>query len=203
MAGANLTEARVDLQHINAKLFLQDPEAVDLKDFIRIFNTWIQRRVTDELLIDVADYAHVYAGPGLLLIGHEANYSLDNAGNRLGLLYNRKAPIGGSNPERLTQALRAALQAARRLEQENGLKFNGGDVQIVVNDRLIAPNTAETLAALSGDLGAVFGRLFGGADYRLSQDADPRERFTVDVQAAAPFELSALLANLAGELAPA
>lgn len=193
----------MDLQHINVKLFLQDPEAVDLKDFIGIFNTWIQRRVTEELLIDVADYAHVHAGPGLLLIGHEANYSLDNTGNRLGLLYNRKAPVQGPNSERLARALRAALQAAQRLEQENGLKFKGGEVQIIINDRLLAPNTAETLAALSGDLRAIFGRLFGGADWRLSHNTDPRERFTVDVKAAAPFELSALLANLAGELAPA
>ena len=86
----------MNVQHINLKLFIANPEAVKLEEFGAVFNNWIQRRVTLELLIDVADYLHVHNGPGILLIGHEADYSLDNRAGRLGLLYNRKAQLDGS-----------------------------------------------------------------------------------------------------------
>ena len=60
-----------------------------------------------------------------MLIGHEADYSLDNRAGRLGLLYNRKEQLEGTTQEKLAQAVRAALTAAQILEKENGLKFNG------------------------------------------------------------------------------
>src|SRR5215467_12966631 len=117
----------MDLQHFNVKLFVDQPETVDLAGFMAVFNSWIQDQVSEELLIDVADYRHVHAGPGVVLIGHEANFSLDNAEDRLGLLYNRKAPLPGSNTDRLRQAVRAALLAAQRLSVAPGLKFSGGE----------------------------------------------------------------------------
>ena len=43
-----------------------------------------------ELLIDVANYAHVPKGPGVVLIGHGSDYFMDEGEGRLGLLYNRK-----------------------------------------------------------------------------------------------------------------
>src|SRR5690349_10028623 len=110
----------MDVQHFNVKLFAADPGAIHLEAFTAIFNSWIQRQVSEgELLVDVADYQHVPAGPGIVLVGHEANYGLDNERNRLGLLYNRKATVSGSNQDRIRQAVRAALRAASRLEQEN------------------------------------------------------------------------------------
>src|SRR5258706_10664559 len=135
----------MDLQHFNVKLFVDQPETVDLAAFMTVFNGWIQDQATEELLIDVADYRHVQEGPGVVLIGHEANYSLDNAEDRLGLLYNRKAPLPGSNQDRLRQAVRAALLAAQRLAVKPGLKFSGGEAQGGGNDRLLAPQTEEAL----------------------------------------------------------
>src|SRR5215216_4967920 len=137
----------MNLQHINIKFYLENPEAVNLADYAAVFNTWIQKQRLEELLIDVADYLHVHHGPGIMLIGHEADYSLDNRAGRLGLLYNRKEPLDGSTQDKLNQAARAALTAATILEKENGLKFNGQEAQIVINDRLIAPNTIETFTA--------------------------------------------------------
>src|ERR1041384_8435896 len=108
----------MNIQHINIKFYLEEPEAVHLADYAALFNTWIQQQRLEELLIDVADYLHVHNGPGIMLIGHEADYSLDNRGGRLGLLYNRKAPLDGSVQEKLAQAAHAALTAARLLETE-------------------------------------------------------------------------------------
>src|SRR5580658_3847905 len=106
------------MQHINLKIFIRDAGAVDIDDAITVFHRWIREKACPEMLIDVADYRLVFAGPGVLLIGHEANYSLDNRENRLGLLYNRKAALDGTFQTRLGQAYRAAFEACDRLERE-------------------------------------------------------------------------------------
>lgn len=189
----------MNVQHINIKFFIENPESVNLPDYSAVFNTWIQRHVTEELLIDVADYLHVHNGPGLILIGHEADYSLDNRAGRLGLLYNRKAQLDGTTQEKIAQAARAALAAARLLEKENGVKFNGQEAQVIINDRLIAPNTTETFAALEPDLRTFFDKLYNGTEYSIINNADPRERFTVNVKAATHFDVETLLKTLSVE----
>ncbi len=193
----------MNVQHLNIKFYLENPETVNLADYAAVFNTWIQQQRLDELLIDVADYLHVHHGPGIMLIGHEADYSLDNRAGRLGLLYNRKAQLDGTTQEKLAQAVRAALTAAQILEQENGLKFNGSEVQVIVNDRLLVPNTAETFDSLEPDLKRFFSRLYAGANYVLTHNADPRERFTVDVKTASSFDVATLLKHLSVEAAHA
>ena len=193
----------MNIQHVNIKFYLENPETVKLADFAAVFNTWIQKQRLEELLIDVADYLHVHNGPGIMLIGHEGDYSLDNRAGRLGILYNRKEQIEGTTEEKLTQAARAALTAAQNLEKENGLKFSGSEVQIVVNDRLLVPNTAESFAALQPEIRSFFGQLYGGAEYSLSHNSDRRERFTVNVQTATAFDIDTLLKNLAAETAHA
>ena len=193
----------MNIQHLNIKFYLENPETVNLSDYGPVFNTWIQNQRLDELLIDVADYLHVHNGPGILLIGHEADYSLDHRGGRLGLLYNRKAQLDGTTQEKLAQAVHANLTVAQILEKENGLKFNTREVQILVNDRLLVPNTAETFAALEPELKAFFDRLYEGADYALTHNPDPRERFTVNITTEATYDVDALLKNLAVEAAHA
>ena len=77
----------------------------DLAPVIPVFHSWIQDQIFAELLLDVADYRHVHHGPGLMLIGHEADYSLDQTDGVLGLRYNRKAPLPGTNLERSLRQL--------------------------------------------------------------------------------------------------
>jgi hypothetical protein len=178
----------MNVQHVNVKIFAEDP-AIDLAGAIPVFHRWIQGNVCEELLIDVADYRHVPAGPGVLLVGHEANYSLDLSSDRLGLLYNRKAWRDGPPRDKLSQAFHAALAACRRLEQEpefqGRLKFSSGDCEVIINDRLLAPNTDATWQALKPAFEEFFGGLYGpGVTFERS--ADPRERFRVGVKADRP-----------------
>ena len=189
----------MNIQHINIKLYVENPETIDLTKYAAVFNTWIQNHKLDELLVDVADYLHVHHGPGIMLIGHEADYSLDHRAGRPGLLYNRKEQLDGSTLEKLAQAVRAALNVAQILEKENGLKFNPQEVQLIVNDRLLVPNTAETFTALETDLHEFFDRLYRGADYTLAHLEDPRERFTLHVRTESNFKVETLLKNLAVE----
>jgi len=190
----------MNVQHFNIKFYLENPETVNLADYAAVFNSWIQEQRLDELLIDVADYLHVYNGPGIMLIGYEADYSLDNRAGRLGLLYNRKAQLEGTTHEKLAQAVRAALTAAQILEKENGLKFNGSEVQVIVNDRYLVPNTVETFDALQPELQTFFTRLYDGAEYVFTQPTDSRERFTVNVKTESAFDTEALLKNLSAEV---
>ena len=191
----------MNLQHLNIKFYLENPELVNLAEYGAVFNNWIQKQRLEELLIDVADYLHVYHGPGILLIGYEADYSLDNRGGRLGLLYNRKQQMDGTSQEKLAQAARAALTAAQILEKENNLKFNGSEVQLTVNDRLLVPNSPESFSALESDLNVFFNRLYEGTENKLTHQPDPRERFTVDVKTEARFDVDTLLKNLSVEVA--
>ncbi|PYU19621.1 MAG: hypothetical protein DMG32_24145 [Acidobacteria bacterium] len=69
--------ALMHLEHVNVKLLVKSPEEVDLEPLIPVFHSWIQAQVFEELLLDVADYRHVPAGPGVVLIGHQANYSVE------------------------------------------------------------------------------------------------------------------------------
>lgn len=193
----------MNVQHLNVKFYLENPETVNLAEYAAVFNSWIQAQRLEELLIDVADYLHVHHGPGIMLIGHEADYSLDHRAGRLGLLYNRKAQWEGTAQEKLAQAVRAALTGAQILEKENGLKFIGSEAQLIVNDRLLVPNTSEMFEALEPDLNVFFDRLYAGATYVLTQNADSRERFTVNVKTESSFDVDTLLKNISVETAHA
>lgn len=178
--GYGVTKVTPDaVQHINLKVFVEEPGSVDLDEAVKVFHRWIKDSVCPEMLIDVAEYPHVPAGPGVLLIGHEANYSFDNRENRLGLLYNRKAPLDGDFQSRLGQAHRAALEACDRLEQEAGfrgkLKFDRNALEVFVNDRLLAPNNDETWQALQPELAKHF------AGFRIERRGEPRDLFRVAV----------------------
>src|SRR5258708_4818217 len=105
----------MELQHINLKFYIENTASLNLESFHGVFNNWIQRNLTDDLLVDVAEYLHVHNGPGVMLIGHSANYSLDLTAGRLGLLYNRKEQVEGTNKQKLAQAVYAALSAMRIL----------------------------------------------------------------------------------------
>jgi hypothetical protein len=190
----------MELQHVNVKLLLNDEEGIDLGPLVPVFHGWIQEQGGEELLLDVADYRHVYAGPGVILIGHEANYSVDNAGSRPGVRYNRKAALEGSNQDRLKQAAIAALKACRRFESDPRLdskfRFNGREIEISINDRLLAPNKPETREAIQSELATLLSKLFAGGEYSLSYQESPRDLFSVTAKSSATFSAEELLHNL-------
>lgn len=191
----------MDFQHVNVKFLVKDPEVVDLEPLIPVFHRWIQGQVCEELLLDIADYRHVPEGPGIVLIGHQADYSMDNTNGLLGVRYNRKAPFDGSNQDRLKQATCSALKAFQRLEADASLAgkihFNGRDMRVFINDRLLAPNREETRQALHADFKGLFDKLFRGSDYAMSHNTDPRQLLGVAVKSSRSFSMADLINNLA------
>jgi hypothetical protein len=178
-------------------------KAVEPEALIPVFHRWIKDHVLPELTIDVANYGHVPEGPGVVLIGHGADYFMDEGEGRLGLLHNRKRS-GPAPGERLADLARRTLHAASLLERDPALagklQFATNELLFRVNDRLAAPNTDATFAALKGELEALGKKLFGGA-VELQRVGGPKELFAVRLKGAgAP--LATLLERAGGVPGP-
>ena len=63
----------MELQKLAVKILVVEPNVIPLTDFIDVFHGWIQ--ATDGAYHDVADYSHMHAGPGIVLIANDANVS--------------------------------------------------------------------------------------------------------------------------------
>jgi hypothetical protein len=180
----------MELQHVNAEIFVHGALAVDPERFIETFHRWIREQVVDGLWIDVADYRHVPHGPGIVLVGHEADYAMDHNQGRWGLLYNRKTALAGSNMDRVRQAIRAAAHACELLESEfSDLRFSRQEFEVIFNDRALVPNTPQTLAQVQPELQAILSELLGHGDFTMTHETDPRRRFGMTVKSQRPFEL--------------
>jgi hypothetical protein len=191
----------MDLHRVVIKFFAADGAGVRLDEFIPVFHRWIQRHAVEGMLVDVADYGHLPQGPGVVLVAHEADYSMDTMEGPLGLLYNRKTPSPGRLADRIAAAFKAALGACVKLENEpefqGRLKFRAGEALFLANDRLHAPNTDDTFLALRSDLSAAAAKVYP-ANFDLRRvSADPRGRLAVQVAAREPVaDVATLLARL-------
>lgn len=179
------TTTVADAVRIGVKLYAEDPAAVRPDRFIPVFHGWIQRGAVPGLLIDVADYAHVPQGPGVMLIGHEADHAIDLGEGRPGVLYQRKRDLDGTLEERIGAALDAAEIAAAELEADpdaGGLRFGRDELLVRILDRLAAPNAPATLEAVRPALLAALERRRPGAALSLEHVDDPKGPFAVRVR---------------------
>ncbi len=173
-------------ERISVKFFVEDGEAVEPSVLIPLFHQWIRERHLPGLPIDVADYKHVPDGPGVLLMGHEADYAWDGRFNRIGLLYKHKREWPGESfQERLNHVLDRARQALALFPEAPDLPritFHTDELEISFPDRLNVPNTPETLAELREVLTAVFQTVYPDRDIVLTHvHTDARRPFTLNV----------------------
>jgi hypothetical protein len=174
-------------------------------EFVPVFHKWIQTQsVADHLLIDVADYAHVPAGPGTLIVSSQANIHMDRSDNRLGLLYVRKQPITGAKifSETLKAVFAYALAAALKMEREESLagrlKFRTDEISVSFNDRLLSPNTPETIEAYHPFVLAFAAKLFPGEKITVTPSSRlPTELIDLRIKSAGAGSLSILSDRLA------
>lgn len=188
----------MDLQKLNVKFFVERSDGIRLTDFIDVFHGWIQ--ATDGDYHDVADYSHMQAGPGIVLIANDANVSIDETGNRRGLLFSQKSCLNGSNQEKLRSIFLDALENCRKLEEEpvlrEKLRFAANEALISVNDRLLGSNSQESFDEIKGDIEVFAQQLFGSSDVSLWRNSDPRERLHVRMKTSAAVDLKATMKNL-------
>ena len=183
------------------KFFLENPEGVELAAFMGVFQRWIQQNLLEGLMIDVADYLHVFEGPGIVLIGHDSDYFAESRNGRIGLLYTRKRQVDPDLPTQLRNSLRLALIACEHLEKDitfwPKLKFRADEIEIRFADRLQLPNRPESFDLVKGDLEAVLSDLYGGNPVRIAPvQQDPRYIFTVEAHSEGAAGISDLLNNV-------
>ncbi len=173
---AALDEVTVaDAVRIGAKLYARNPEVVDADAYVGLFHGWIQGRGLDGVPIDVADYKHVPDGPGIMLIGHEADRSIDFGEGRPGVVYQRKRDLGGSLEERFALTLEAVDRTAADIEADPaaaGVVFDRDEILVRINDRLAAPNDDATLEAVTPALTAALAVVRPGRTARITRVAD-------------------------------
>ncbi|MEE8349956.1 MAG: hypothetical protein V3R94_10315 [Acidobacteriota bacterium] len=190
----------MELQRLGVKIFLQDSSQIDLRNMVPVFHSWIQNKVVeDHLLVDVHNYSHVHRGPGILLVAHEGNFSIDLGDDRMGFLYCRKQPLEGPLRNRLKTIIGTTLKGVRLLESESrlkGIKFKTDELLLVANDRLKAPNIEATFLQLEPELTGFFSQLLDDEDVTLARQEDSRERFAVRVSAGHAQDTQALLDRL-------
>jgi hypothetical protein len=189
----------MDSSKLVVKLFVEDSSRVELEAVVPVFHSWIQNHaVEDHLLIDVADYAHVPNGPGVVLVSHEANIYLDQQEGRPGLGYWRKQPIEGTFRDRLRFVFAAALNACARLEEDDrlkGVRFRTDEIVFRINDRLLAPNTPETFATVRSDLETFLTELLA-APVRLEHRSAAKELFEVRIRTGTSAGVKPILGRL-------
>jgi hypothetical protein len=174
----------VSLQRLSISLRLADP-SVDPESFVPVFHDWIRRSAVEGLLIDVARYAHVYNGPGIMLVGHEGDYSIDLSEGAPVLRYTQKREIPEATSDAVALVLRRLLGAAAQAAAVPGGAVETGGLVVEIRDRLIAPNSAETLTALGPDIAAGLGEVLPETSLAAApRDGDPRAPFAVVVSVA-------------------
>jgi hypothetical protein len=184
-----MTTPMSQLSRVCVKLYAPEPSAVidDAAVYVPIFHEWIRRADLGLVAIDVADYAHVPDGPGIMLVAHEAAFSLDRTDGRFGLLGQRRTPVGGGAAEAIATTLRQVLEVAERLQREppleGTLNFDLSTLRIESNDRLNGPNTEEGYSSFEPAIRQALSAVFPGSTVTLNRIAnDPRDRLAVEAR---------------------
>lgn len=186
----------MDLQKVNVKLFTDAPERIDLDPLLGVFARWREDAASAAGWIDLADYAHVTTGPGVMLIGTRGNLSLDLGQPGPGLLYANKQGLAGSLEERLWECLRRAFGQFEALlserEYPDGFSPRWGFWSLTINDRLDFPNDRATDALIRPASVQVWDRVFGAGSYTLLPERDPTERYGLTLHSDSPIGAEAI-----------
>ena len=180
---------------------------MNLDTVIPVFHSWIQEEKTPAVMIDVADYKHVPAGPGVMLLGHADDLGLDN-GTRVGeesqgFYYVRKhGRLADTQPlsRRLQEIWALALTTGQLLEAEPDLDIAIDPCQIEISllDRLLYPPTAVNLDEMEGEIRSFLAHSLGENDFSLERsDTDPRDPVSWLAKVSGALSLDSLAARVA------
>ena len=186
-----------DLQRIQIKILSDAPAGLNLDPFLKIFGRWRTEKEHPAEWVDLADYAHVPRGPGIVLIGQRCNLAFDLADPAPGIFYAAKKRLTGSHLERILAAMKSCLELSKRLVEEEefpqGLNLRTDSFELRFSDRLETPNTAATDQELRPAVQQVFNLLYGECGYELHLQPDPQECFGFWVRARNAHSLDGLL----------
>jgi len=190
----------MNLQKINVKLFVDAPDEVRLDAFLPVFVRWRENKQHPSQWVDMADYAHVPKGPGIMIIGHQGNLAVDLADPGPGILYANKKDLEGDNDERILECFRRALRLTLALIEEPEypieLTPQPGTWQLTFNDRMNTPNTDQTESALRPAMNQAIERLFGVEHTAVVREKDPLLRYGFMIHSDNVDSLDTIATNL-------
>ena len=188
----------MDLQRIHIKILTDAPPTLNLEPFLVIFARWRVEKNHPAGWVDLADYAHVPRGAGILLAGFNTNFSFEMADPAPGILYAARKGLSGTHAERIALALRSAVEMSRRLtaEQEfpKDVHVRMGEMEVSFPDRLECPNSSATDRELRPPLQEILDRVLGR--YDLVRYDDPAQAYGFSVRAKSKEPLEAMLQRL-------
>jgi len=171
----------MDIQKVTLKLFTDEPATVNLDPFLAIFARWRHDRADPAEWVDLADYAHVSKGPGVVLIGQQGNLAIDFSEPGAGILWSNKRHLQGDIEQRIFETFRRTVRLACRLisepEYPEPFKARVGFWELSFNDRLNLPNNSDTDRMLRAPTEAVLNSLLGSGSYLLIRQSDPNRRY--------------------------
>ena len=189
-------------QRISVKYYVAEPGTVDMSKIIPVFHRWIQQSSVPGMLIDVADYRHMFNGPGVVLIGYDVDYALDLSEGRMGLVHTSKRSSAANVSDQVAGAMHAGLVACQSFEKEKQLAskivFRTDEVRLVFADRLNTPNQTSTFDLIRAEITGLFDAVYEGAETRIERATeDERQCLTARITASGAPDLSTLIDRLA------
>ncbi len=183
----------MDPHRISVKLYLEDPAALDAEAVVPPFHRYIREDLVVGTPIDVARYAHVVNGPGILIIGHQLDYAIDYAEGRAGISVTRKRDAEGSFADQVRVLAAEAARLSLLLQGEDGIgeaaRVGTGEALVTILDRYEAPNDDETLVRVEPALRDAFEPLPDSAAIEVGRVGSSREPFAARVTIASPRPL--------------
>lgn len=172
----------MQLQKINWKINFK-PGNLETEDLFRFFNSLIED--SPQVFVDIADYKHVPGGPVVLLVGVNADVGYDGQGNSLGIHYNQKKILEGTNQENLRQTLEAVISIFIKMKDYKGFSeppvLDLSKFIFFLNDRALASNNSKSFIAVKPELQQFFQEIFATENFTLNQVGAEKDRLTVEV----------------------
>lgn len=166
-----------------------------LEDAAGVFHRFIQRRLVEGFLLDVADYRHVPNGPGMMLVGVDVDYNL--TASSLSVTLKRS---GLDIADAFKTATRYLLGAAEQIGVDGAipLHLKSDTLNVTVADRQLGA-ASEIQAAVIEELEPVAAELFGAGTKLSAVQADDAR--SLPVVSIAPESIDGALEKLGGNQA--
>jgi hypothetical protein len=177
----------MDLQRIDTYALIDAPRNAKLDPLLAIFGRWRNDHEHPAKWVDLADYAHMSRGAGVVMVGKQGIFGVTRFDPGLGLFYSGRAEYEGTIEQRVIESFRRHLSLATALlnepEYPEELKKLTGVWDLTINDRLNFPNNGETDQQLRPAIEAALDKLFGSGAYELTRNSDPQRRYGFTLRA--------------------
>lgn len=174
----------------------------DLTAAIEVFHRCLQRGWLEGALLDVADYRHVPAGPGVLLVGHDVDLGLEHEA----LVLTRKRSSGDDAATQLRDLLRMAAVATSAFAYDGTLDVDAdlGRATVTLLDRALATELGDAaVEALGAAVAPALDTAWGTApDVRAVRADDPRHAPAITLDAGVDVTAADVVERLGGSRAP-